>query len=337
MIRSTTHLTAAVALGLVVVAACFAAPANTTKQQNDATTSDQTKPTIRWDLDQPAYDPPNCPAWVKVPVPANMRPYMGKNGLPAPWGNKKAPLATSVQGIDRYQANHFIVYRKETADFLYSDYTPTSVDYKAGLLPSYEAVVNKYTNDQMTDTEKALALLTQAMPNVFRHPTMPPIGQSVTADRNLADEALLKSGCGWCNEQARVFIRLCQVAGMQGRMIHLFGQNHTITEFYADGRWVLADASNFFVARDKEGNLLSAADCHDGGAGQLAYAKAKKKRLMELAAMSDEALNLPHGKAERFRAHCRSFDVEALANRDDLVFGVINYPLPSATTSSAAQ
>jgi hypothetical protein len=116
---------------------------------------------------------------------------------------------------------------------------------------------------------------------------------------------------------------------MPARMIHLFGQHHTVAEFYADGRWALADVSNFFVAAGKDGKLLSAADCHDAGAGQRAYAEAKKKRMLQLAAMSDEQLNLGSPeKADKFREGGRTFDAEALAARKDLLFGVINYPLP---------
>jgi len=113
-----------------------------------------------------------------------------------------------------------------------------------------------------------MALLTRAMPALLRHPGIPPLGRPVPPDRNLDDEALLESGSGWCNEQARVFIRLCQVMGIPARMIHLFGQNHTIAEFYAEDRWIMADTSYFFAVPGKDGTWLSAAACHDRGEGQ---------------------------------------------------------------------
>ena len=31
-----------------------------------------------------------------------------------------------------------------------------------------------------------------------------------------------KSGCAWCHEQSRVFIRMCQACGLNGRIVHLF-------------------------------------------------------------------------------------------------------------------
>ena len=282
------------------------------------------------DLSKPPYTPADCPAWAKETLPDWLKPYMGKNGLPEPYHSQRGALSDpDVIGLDRYQANNFIVYRAETASYIYNDYTPLKVDYKPGTLPTYEKVSAKYTAGCTTDTEKAVALLTKALVDVFRHTGMPPVfGKPVKPDRGLEDEPLLISAGGWCSEQARVFIRLCEVNGIPARMIHLFGQSHTIAEFYADGRWALADASFFFVVPGKDGKLLSAADCHDQAEGQRYYALAKQKRIMELIAMSDQELNLDANAAAKFREQSRKFDADQLAARKDLVFGVINTPLP---------
>jgi hypothetical protein len=280
------------------------------------------------DLNDPELNPTNCPAWAKEAKPDWVKPFMGFSGTPVSWRPGKKIFGSATQGIDRYQANQFVFYRPETADYLYKDYTPLQVNYKAGTLPAYEKVAAAYTAGCKTETEKAVALLTKAMPAVFRHPGMPPLGPAVKPSRNLGDEALLVTGCGWCNEQARVFIRLCQVLGIQARMIHLFGQNHTVAEFYADGRWALADASNFFVSPGQDGKLLSAAQCHDRGDGQRAYAEAKQKRMRELAAMTDEQLGFKDpAAAVKFREQGNSPMVEELAVRT-VGFGVMNCPMP---------
>lgn len=282
------------------------------------------------DLSQPEYTPLDTPAWALVPVPDWVRPFVGRNGAPAPFHGVKKPFGSSVKGLDRYQANNFVNYRPETAEFVYRDYTPLTITYHPGLLPAYERVAATYTVGCRTDTEKAVALLTHAMPKVFRHPLMPPTGVSVRADRGLDDEALLASGCGWCNEQARVFIRLCQVCGIPARMLHLFGQEHTVAEFYADGRWALADSSNFFVVPGQDGKLLSAAQCHDGGAGQRCYGLAQYQRKQELIAMTDEQLfpGHPPAVAQRFREQTRLATPDALMKKV-INFGVINVPLPT--------
>ena len=105
-------------------------------------------------------------------LPAWLAPYEGKNGLPSAW-RPRAMLASSVKGLDRYQGNHFIYYRPETAEYLYRDYTPLAVGYKPGTLPTYERLAAKHGALAKSNTAKAVALL-QAMPNSFRHPTMPP-------------------------------------------------------------------------------------------------------------------------------------------------------------------
>jgi hypothetical protein len=279
------------------------------------------------DLSGPEYNPANCPAWAKEQLPAWAKPYMGYNGLPAKWRPAKKILGSAVKGLDRYQANNFVFYCPATAEYLYKDYTPQKVDYTPGTLPAYERVAAQYTAGCKTDTEKAEALL-RAMAKVFRHPTMPPLGPAVGADRNLEDEALLATGCGFCNEQARVFIRLCQVCRIPARMLHLFGQGHTVTEFFADGRWVMADATNLFIARGKDGQPLSAAQCHDRGEGQRRYAEAKQRRMLEMANLSDEELGFKDAAAAaKWREGVRKPFAEELATRD-VGFGVVNYPLP---------
>ena len=283
---------------------------------------------LLWDLSDPQFNPDSCPAWARVATPAWVEPYRGKNGAPEPYRTKPSPLGVATAGLDRYQGNQFVNYRPETAAYLYSEYTPTKVDYVKGTLPAYEKLVAKYTSEGMSETDKALALLT-AIAKEFPHSHMPPRGPSVPADRNMADEALLASGSGWCNEQARVYVRLCQVAGMQGRIIHLLGQSHTVAEVYADGRWVLVDSTNIFVARDADGNLLSAADAHDRGPGQRAYAEAKKARLMQMHDMPPASLGVTSDEQwAKIQAGWRRFDVDAIATSDELHFGVINYPLP---------
>lgn len=283
------------------------------------------------DLSGPDFNPSDCPAWAKENLPAWLAPFEGKNGLPSAW-KPRAMLASSVKGLDRYQANHFVYYCPKTADYLDRDYTSLAVGYKPGTLPAFERLAAKYGAGAKSDTAKAVALL-QAMPQFFRHPTMPPLGESVKPDRNLLDEELLATDCGWCNEQARVFIRLCQVSGIPARMIHMFGQGHTVAEFYAEGRWAVADASNFFVVpapntKVEDGKLLSAADCHDRGPGQRAYAEAKRRRMQEMAAMSDAELGFKDAeRARKWRERDTVIDVDELAARE-IGFGVINYPLP---------
>ena len=177
-----------------------------------------------------------------------------------------------------------------------------------------------------------MARLTKALPELCKHPTIPPRGGNCRADRDLNDEALLTSGSGWCNEQARVFVRLCQVCGIPARIVHLFYSDnrsgHTLAEFHADGRWAMADVSWFCVFPGKDGKLLSAAQCHDRGHGQESAGIAYVKRFRQIAELSDEQLHVKGPKeAERLRKELLSTTPEQAANKLSS-FGIINYPLP---------
>jgi len=238
----------------------------------------------------------------------------------------------NVQGVDRYHANQFIVFRPETTEYLYSDYTPTKVHYRTGLLPAFEKLAESVTQGCATDTERAVALLINGASRV-KHPQVPPCGIQVSADRNLDDEALLASGAGWCNEQARVFIRLCQVCGIPARIIQLFYSDgksgHCIAEFLADGRWCMADATWFCVFPGEDGQLLSAAECHDGGRNQEFCGRAYERRWSELLDLSDEVVNLKDlEEIQAWRERLKSEDARLLADKH-YYFGVINYPLPT--------
>jgi len=283
------------------------------------------------DLNHPDYNPPDCPAWAKESLPAHILPFRGRNGLPSPFRERDEPLAMNVRGIDRYHANQFINYRPETASYIYGEYTPLRVDYRKGTLPSFEALAREASSGCRTDTERVVAFLSRAVPRV-KHPSGPPCGPMVASDRNLDDESLLRSGLGWCNEQARVFVRLCQVSGIPARIVQLFYADgltgHCIAECYADGRWAMADGTFFCVFPGADGKLLSAAQCHDRAEGQKRCGMAYHKRFQELLKLSDAELNPHDAKAAAgWRKTHAVLTAEDYARKHNC-FAVINYPLP---------
>lgn len=269
----------------------------------------------------------DVPGWLKEELPDGVQPYVGKRGLPEPWSKRPGPLGSSVAGIDRWQANHFIVHRPETARFLEEAYTPLKVAYRPGTLPAYEKAVARHARGLTANGEKARALL-RAMPSLLRHPSIPPCGPHARPDRSLDDEALLQSGAGWCNEQARVFVRLCQAAGVPARMVFLFyadkRSGHVVAEFHADGRWALADTSWLCVFPGKDGRLLSAAEAHAEEGRRHAEA-AYRARYDELLTLSDEELTSGPRSAAKVRQALRA---RKTAPDRLYTFGVLNYPLP---------
>ncbi len=262
------------------------------------------------------------PPWAKVDLPAWVEPYV------------KKLFVEDVAGIDRYHAYSSVPYCEETAKYLYEQYTPTILDYKKGTLPAYEKLVQKHVSSLKSDRENAVHLLSQVLPIVAKHPTIPPCGGFIPGDRALTDEELLASGNAWCNEQSRVFVRLCQVAGIPARMIFLnYSErsaqesglpSHVISEFYAEGRWSLADPTFSVLFPHPDGHLMSAAECHDGGKGQTLAQQHYEKRLREINKSED-----------------KDFGCDPVNNRMSLQklihvvfyqldrFQVMNYPLPN--------
>jgi len=272
-----------------------------------------------------AEQPKAAPQWAQEEAPAWVQKYLGKSGLPAPWPDRPGLIGEGTAGIDLWQANHFVAYRAETAKYLYEQYTPLKVQHTKGTLPEYEKQVEKFTGGAKSDREKALALL-KTMPQICRHPSIPPLGPSVPADRAMDDRQLIESKTGWCNEQARVYVRLCQVAGIPARMIFLFYEKcpsgHVIAEFYADGRWCMADSSWLCVFPFEEGPLMSAAEAHSAEGKALAM-HAYRRRWDELLKLRDDELDEKQPGAARRMIQSTSAQPPML-----WAFGVMNYPLP---------
>lgn len=289
---------------------------------------------------------PGCPGWAKVQTPEWTKPFTARR-------LRGQTLGKAVRGVDFYHANEIIVYSRETADYLYKEYTPVEGSYIKGTLPSFEQLAGEFSEGLATDTEKALALLTKAIGFRMFHPAFPPLGPDCPPDRGLDDEDLLTSGCGWCNEQSRVFIRLCQVSGLQARMIHLnysdMKTGHSVCEFYSGGAWHMADSTSLCVFPGPEGRLMSAAECHREE-NKIRVGDAYCARLKALMQLPDEELagrKFAHIPEARERA--LKISAEAAAWRDKFSkvapedsssqaglrlykFGVINYPLPVGVT-----
>ena len=295
--------------------------------------------------------PPWSPAWTEDEKPQWVRPYLGAGGLPATMESPEE-LGQPTRGVDLWQARNFVGHCEETHDYLYTEYTDDTVAYSVGTLPHYEVIVDAYTSDRQSRRERAETLLTDALPALMAHPSIPPLGPDVPNDRALDDRHLLTAGCGYCNEQARLFVRLCQVAGIPARIVFLFyladdgettANGHVVAEFATDEGWAMADTSYFCLFPNGEGSLLSAAACHRE-ANERWVRAAYERRGRHLRAMSDTELvgqrfaHLPEGPARReLTEACASEyrpgeegDVSGWGPWDLGVFGIQNYPLPPA-------
>jgi len=284
------------------------------------------------------------PKWIKPSIPVEFHPFLGKRGLPEPWHSRPGPLGQKTKGLDRWQANHFVVYRPETAKALY-DGAPSPVVYRIGTLPAIEIWARRYAEGCEGPDEIAEAFATRFLPRHFPHPTVPPVGLPCPPDRALPDESLLATGSGFCNEQARIFVRLCQTQGIPARLIFLFyadgATGHTTAEYWNGRKWGMVDVSWYCVFRNPRGEPLSAAECH-GTAEQREWVAGTYRRRMEtFRALTDEEIA---GRAFLPETPDRAYKVAQLAadrrvyldqhmemerlRRHLAYFGVLEMPLP---------
>lgn len=67
--------------------------------------------------------------------------------------HEKKPVCLT---IDRYHVYFRIRYCEETAKYLYEQYTPITVAYKIGTLPTYEKLVQKHVSGLKSDRKPAV-------------------------------------------------------------------------------------------------------------------------------------------------------------------------------------
>jgi len=122
-----------------------------------------------------------------------------------------------------------------TAEFLYSRFTPPEIRYVRGSRPMLEAAVAEVVRPGMSGREKSLAIMRRCRDNRDRGLARPDLFCGGT------EEELLKRGAIMCNEISRVFICLCQVAGMPARVFSSHISGHMMAEVFADGKWAWVD------------------------------------------------------------------------------------------------
>lgn len=181
----------------------------------------------------------------------DLTPYVGR-GFP---GNIDHDIATvPVKGIDREQTQGMVRLCEETSAALYeSDFSPTHVHYRKGSRPTLERIVATF--DGKTPRERVM----QAVEYVTKTVVHPHLVRMLVPDRGMSEEQLIESGIGWCNEQTRVFIALCEVMGIPARVCFVFHENircgHTCAEVYLDGRWAYVDVTFKIMVELPDGRL----------------------------------------------------------------------------------
>ena len=167
----------------------------------------------------------------------NLGPYIAK-GFPGDFDRMLASIR--VKGVDREHAQGAVRLCDATEGELYEGgYSPTRVRYRKGSRPGLESVVSGFAPGGPFD------LVQGAMDWVYCNVAHPHRVGPLPPDRAMTEEEIMASAVGWCNEQTRVFIALCETMNIPARLCFLFHKNgqcsHTAAEAYVHGRWPFFD------------------------------------------------------------------------------------------------
>lgn len=192
-----------------------------------------------------------------------------------------------VAGIDLEQALNYTDSAGLDLAWFYKSFTYPRVFYKPGSRPYLEKILAEQAGAGTSGMDKlraCVALVAARLPHYIL------LGYNGAPDRALTEEDLLRSGHGWCNEQARVLAALTQIAGLPSRLVFAQSRDgkaaHVVTEVYLDGKWVLVDQTEGLVFTRQDGRPLNVLDFRtDPDAWREADAlyKAQQQRNRELA------------------------------------------------------
>lgn len=191
----------------------------------------------------------------RIPM-IDLRPYTARGFGEAV---DRAIANVGVQGIDRQQALEMVRLCPETEPILYGpDFSPTEIRYGKGSRPYLEKIVEPWLNRSPRHQADL------AMGWTYEHVPHPHQAGDIPKDRGASEEDIITSGSGWCNEQSRVFMALCQTMNIPTRVCFLVHANsrcgHTASEVFLDGRWVFFDVTFRVTVELSTGELAEGRD-----------------------------------------------------------------------------
>ncbi|MEE8413653.1 MAG: transglutaminase domain-containing protein [Dehalococcoidales bacterium] len=160
--------------------------------------------------------------------------------------------------VDRVLGENMIRLCSETAEYLYTAYTPEKSDYKKGIKSELEEYADKIISTCSSDEERIekIILFTSSLQN------------RAASDLDSmrfggTEDDIITRGSDWCTDVARVGCALCQVASFPARMVYLFDitkayHGHVIIEVYRDSTWGAVDTVTNVIYRHEGGKAASA-------------------------------------------------------------------------------
>lgn len=193
----------------------------------------------------------------KVTTRKELSPYTGKDAWKMVVGasrQKACKVNYDQLGINYGESVDFqlrqrqVILCPQTAEFLYTQFTPTKVRYQKGTRPALEKVVSQVTKGCQNDRQKVLALM-RFCRDIYKKREGKAFPEYIYGG---TEEQLIDKGEEFCECLGRLMVALCEVAGMPGRIVmHNIG-GHIASEIHVDGNWAYIDprAGIYFIKSD---------------------------------------------------------------------------------------
>lgn len=156
--------------------------------------------------------------------------------------------------IDREIMSGMIRLCRETACYLYRDYTELATGYVEGSRPKLEQLLTE-AELPACDREGRVARIAELTRGLDREDAP---GELADLRFGGTEEEIISRGTDWCTDVARVGCALYQVAGFPSRIVSLFNLNvaysgHVIVEVHRLGTWGAVDTNSGIVYRKDDG------------------------------------------------------------------------------------
>ena len=159
-------------------------------------------------------------------------------------------------GVDIEIIDDQIILNDKTVDYIYSAYTPLDIRYVPGSRPMLEEVVRQCVKPGLSDREKSLALMRRVRDNQDMGLARADLFYGGT------EEELLKRGAIMCNEVSRLFVCLCQIAGLPARTFCAHISGHMMAEVCCSGHWWWIDPMQGIAPVKDDDSPASAWELH---------------------------------------------------------------------------
>jgi hypothetical protein len=157
------------------------------------------------------------------------------------------------EGVEFQLRREQVILCPQTVDYLYSKFTPSVVKYVKGSRPELEKEVNTAIANCKKNQEKALALM-RFCRDLKEKDTIK-WGQGYVFGGT--EEYIIEEGSDICECLGRLYVALCEIAGLPARIVmHDIG-GHITAEVNIDGSWGYIDPKTGLYFLKKDNTLAS--------------------------------------------------------------------------------